>query len=393
MADSRIPLGINQLDISGPMAARAQVQQNAITNQRNAGIDQMNQQQHAQSMEAGKLQMEGQKTQNTANSMELRRSALQRLAMDGVAFDNLVQQGDLQSAAVLGQQMKQVMTQAEIPTQEIDKLLSSFRNPEQLKTESAAMRRRVEASASQIFADVKDGKGNVVAQRNTQTGQLTGTPEAMRPEQSNMLDAYLKQLNIEGQQLQNQRLTGQIEQDKVAGDIKNQEAATKANEATQRQTSIQTEAARAFELTGKLLNNKSLNAAVGPLDSRLPTFRAGTADFEADVKELENLLTLGNLNRMTGVLSESDIRILANAASGLSSSGSEERTRSKLQEIQSRLSQSPGVMQMLQQQAAQPQQQSMTGTVDRSAPADGQTATNPQTGQRVVMRNGQWEPL
>lgn len=181
MADSRIPLGINQLDISGPLAARAQVQQNAITNQRNAGIDQMNQAQHAQSMQAGELQMQGQRTQNTAQSMELRRSALQRLAMDGVAFDNLVQQGDLQSAAVLGQQMKQVMTQAEIPTQEIDKLLSSFRNPEQLKAESAAMRRRVEASASQIFADVKDDKGNVVAQRRTDTGELSEAPKGMNP--------------------------------------------------------------------------------------------------------------------------------------------------------------------------------------------------------------------
>src|SRR5688572_22124473 len=116
MADSRIPLGINQLDISGPLAARQQVQQTAIANQRNAGIDQMNQAQHAQSMESGALQIQGQKTQNTAQSMELRRSALQVLAVNGVAFDNLVQQGDLQSAAVLGQEMKQTMTQAQIPT-------------------------------------------------------------------------------------------------------------------------------------------------------------------------------------------------------------------------------------------------------------------------------------
>jgi hypothetical protein len=208
------------------------------------------------------------------------------------------------------------------------------------------------------------------------------------------MEAYIQGLEVQNQQLTNQRLQGQIQQDQVAGDIRNQEAATKANEATQRQQSIQTEAARAYSLTDSLLNNKSLSAAVGPLDSRLPTFRSGTADFEADIKELENLLTLGNLNRMTGVLSESDIRILANAASGLSSSGSEERTRAKLQEIQSRLSQSPGVMQMLQsQQGAQPQAGTRTGTVDRSSPAEGQTATNPQTGQRVVMRNGQWEPL
>jgi len=394
MADSRIPLGITQLDISGPLAARAQVQQNALTNERNAGIDQMNQAQHAQSMESGALQIEGQKTQNTANSLELRRGALQVLAVNGVAFDNLVQKGDLQSAAVIGQEMKQTMTQAGIPTEEIDKLLGHFRNPEQLKQESAAMRRRVEASASQIFADIKDDKGNIVAQRNNQTGQLSGTPEALNPQQSNMLDQYLKQLNVEGQQLQNQRTQQQITTDQQQTGmreqefaLKQQEAQTKMTENQQRQSSITTETQRAYDLTTRMLSNpEALNNVAGPISSRLPTIRGSSADTEADLKELENLLTLGNLNRMTGVLSETDIKILANAASGISTAASEGRMQAKLQEIQSRLAQNPAVQRNAQPAATQ-QAPSQGGF------QEGVTATNPQTGQKAVYRNGQWEPL
>ena len=110
-----------------------------------------------------------------------------------------------------------------------------------------------------------------------------------------------------------------------------------------------TEAQRAYTLAGSLLSNDSgLKGATGPVSGRLPSFRESTTTFEADLKELENLLTLGNLGRMTGVLSESDIRILANAASGISTTASEDRMREKLGQIQERLSANPAVMEMLQ---------------------------------------------
>jgi hypothetical protein len=365
MANSAIPLSIQNLDIQPALNAR---QQN-ITNQRNSRIDQLNEQQFAQNTRMNEAQLAGQQQQNKAGQMAIDKAGLQMIATDAKQFDQLVQSDNLQGAIQIGQKIKGTMQRYGMDTSEADNLLRLFNNPPALKQASAQMMQRLAPMSEAIFSDVKNEQGQLVGQRGPD-GRLAEIPQGMRPpEQASAMEAYIQGLEVQNQQLTNQRLQGQIQQDQVAGDIRNQEAATKANEATQRQQSIQTEAARAYSLTDSLLNNKSLSAAVGPLDSRLPTFRSGTADFEADIKELENLLTLGNLNRMTGVLSESDIRILANAASGLSSSGSEERTRAKLQEIQSRLSQSPGVMQMLQSQPSQPtpqRQGTVTGTVDRS---------------------------
>lgn len=63
----------------------------------------------------------------------------------------------------------------------------------------------------------------------------------------------------------------------------------------------------------------------------------GTEGFDAEIAfdQLKDTLTLGNLGKMSGVLSESDIRILSSAASGLEYGMSEEALQQRLQEIRS----------------------------------------------------------
>lgn len=101
---------------------------------------------------------------------------------------------------------------------------------------------------------------------------------------------------------------------------------------------ISSELGRANILVDKLLSNTSgLAGSTGPISSRFPSLRGATVDFEADLSELQSLLTLGNLGRMTGVLSESDIKIIREAASGLQIGGSEIRMKQKLAEIGERL--------------------------------------------------------
>lgn len=51
--------------------------------------------------------------------------------------------------------------------------------------------------------------------------------------------------------------------------------------------------------------------------STLFNIRPGTVDAEAQIDQLVSLLTLGNLNKMSGVLSDSDIKILAGAGTKL----------------------------------------------------------------------------
>ena len=68
----------------------------------------------------------------------------------------------------------------------------------------------------------------------------------------------------------------------------------------------------------ELLNHPGLNNAVGPNFLARPASPFGAqADFEAKAEQLKNLLTLDNLNLMSGVLTDKDIEILSGAASRL----------------------------------------------------------------------------
>jgi hypothetical protein len=123
---------------------------------------------------------------------------------------------------------------------------------------------------------------------------------------------------------------------KTQSDVETISTATTAR--NEKAALVATELGRANVLVDKLLSNTGgLSGATGAISSRIPSLRGATVDFEADLSELQSLLTLGNLGRMTGVLSESDIKILREAASGLQIGGSEDRMRKKLAEIGDRL--------------------------------------------------------
>ena len=123
---------------------------------------------------------------------------------------------------------------------------------------------------------------------------------------------------------------------KTQSDVETISTATTAR--NEKATLVATELGRANVLVDKLLSNTGgLSGATGAISSRIPSLREATVDFEADLSELQSLLTLGNLGRMTGVLSESDIKILREASSGLQIGGSERRMREKLAEIGDRL--------------------------------------------------------
>lgn len=87
---------------------------------------------------------------------------------------------------------------------------------------------------------------------------------------------------------------------------------------TNQEQMIIDEAKTAYMIAKELRDNKSgLQGAVGPISSRLPSISEDTVEFESKLDYLQSLLTLGNLGRMTGVLSESDLALLSKAASGL----------------------------------------------------------------------------
>ena len=105
------------------------------------------------------------------------------------------------------------------------------------------------------------------------------------------------------------------------------------------------ETSRALERVERLLNSDNLGKITGP-ETQIPIIGGAQASMARDelndLQVLGNLLTMTNLGRMTGVLSESDIRLISSAASGMDigESGtpiSEERLRDTLRQIKDRM--------------------------------------------------------
>ena len=94
---------------------------------------------------------------------------------------------------------------------------------------------------------------------------------------------------------------------------------------------------RALVVAQRMANNTDGMAGATGLDASLPSLRAATREFEADLKELTSLLTMANLGRLTGVLSNSDILLIGNAASGIDPKAGEPRMIASLSEIEGRL--------------------------------------------------------
>lgn len=350
MADTRIPLSADQVDVVSPLLLLAQRQrQNKIDKQQEEDrarqikrediadaqtLEVLNQQSRVRD-----AQLSNAETQGKSANLNLRRQALQVIASDGIAFNELVQNGNIQGAAILGQELKRTMKTIGASTEEFDNILSMLgKDQAGAKAASAKAVEALTPHLPKIFEDIEDDQGNVVGQRNTETNQLSSAPSSLGPgNQSSQLDLYIKELEA-------LRLGKQIESDEAKTAALNLKTAREQEKNDARKSQIQAEAQRAYDLATKMINNLSgLEGSTGPISSRLPSFKKNTLDFESDIVELENLLTLGNLERMTGVLSETDIRILANAASGLDLGGSESRMMDKLREIQRRLSQIPNI--------------------------------------------------
>lgn len=124
-----------------------------------------------------------------------------------------------------------------------------------------------------------------------------------------------------------------------------QKAKQESPEAQEQRRLKEQEADRTIGLIDRLLKSEDLGSISGA-STTVPVVGAAQAftarDELNDLKALSNLLTMGNLGRMSGVLSESDIRLIANAASGIEvgeygTPVSESRLREILREIRQRM--------------------------------------------------------
>lgn len=86
-------------------------------------------------------------------------------------------------------------------------------------------------------------------------------------------------------------------------------------------------------LARELRNHSGVGAAFGVLDSRMPTLRQSTADAEVLRDALISKLTMENINKMKGVLSDSDIRIIQQASTTLRGQMSDQAAAAELDRL------------------------------------------------------------
>jgi hypothetical protein len=91
-----------------------------------------------------------------------------------------------------------------------------------------------------------------------------------------------------------------------------------------------------------LRKHGGLNGAFGAWGARIPTMRQGTADAEVLLNSLSSLLTMENMGKMKGVLSDSDMKVLRQASTTLSPSMSESAARAELERIAQTMSKTTG---------------------------------------------------
>lgn len=92
-------------------------------------------------------------------------------------------------------------------------------------------------------------------------------------------------------------------------------------------------ASKALSIVSTLQSSPAMNAAVGPVSSRIPTVRGATADFESQFNSLKSLLTLENMGIMKGVLSDSDMKVLQQASTALNLGMSQSGFKQELEKV------------------------------------------------------------
>ncbi len=88
------------------------------------------------------------------------------------------------------------------------------------------------------------------------------------------------------------------------------------------------------EAASALLKHPGRPSAFGVIDARLPTFRQATRDAEILRDRVKAMLTMENMNKMKGVLSDSDMKILQQASTSLDGAMSDPAAVAELTRVQ-----------------------------------------------------------
>lgn len=184
----------------------------------------------------------------------------------------------------------------------------------------------------------------------------TGTPDLYAGLSTQ--EAAIQQARDEKERLDAERATAE-EKRRVAQEEREQSTFTQEEEEAKRmQEAIKAEMLQVVGITNKLLNpsvysDKVFEASTGAFEGGNPLFGAtftlgadyqDVTNFTNDISYLQDLSTLENLGRMTGVLSENDIALLRQAATGINLKSDANELKRRLGDLNKKIVEKLGVM-------------------------------------------------
>lgn len=185
MVDSTISLRAIPLDVRTPMVNKRALEQQQLQNERQARIDKQNAGLAAQQGQINDLTIQGlEKDLATVDPATLR-ATLEGTALDVVAIGDVLERGDFDSARIIAEDMIPALEAVNLPTGEVQRFLQIVeQQPDQALPYIQTQIQSLTPYLPELFVDVEGENGQPVAQRNLQTGQLSGVPESMQqPEQ------------------------------------------------------------------------------------------------------------------------------------------------------------------------------------------------------------------
>ncbi len=444
MPNTNIPLQVKQVDVANPLMILAQRERQEKQDQRQSGIDALAATESGQRQQVNDLQIQQLKQQLEKVDPQLLKQGLQSIAVDSIAVQELLKNGDAESAALLAQGIKATSSTLGLPSQEVDNFINLLGNNPQAA--SQYWDRQVDVvrqNMPAIFTVEKDAQGNPVAQRNSQTGQLLDVPKGMQP------NGGQQSLSQFGGQIEVKDEAGNLffattSRDPSTGQAKTVLSPISGDQSTQPQGGLRIVGQfgeTGSERTGRAVDEATGTTAARELETRasdLMTRGVAAAESTATIRRAISLLDVvetggpeafalavkqglgiegadeGELSNTLGKSVLSQLRETFGAAFT-------ENEGNRLARIEASFNKSPATNKRLLGQALRIAENTARraseaakergqnevvadiedlltfdlGIDPQSAQQDAgaQTATNPQTGERIILRNGKWEEL
>lgn len=138
-----------------------------------------------------------------------------------------------------------------------------------------------------------------------------------------------------------------------------------------------------------LSDEDTLRAAVGTSAWRGSIPGTKTRSMAGKLEQLQNMMTAENLGLLKGAMSDNDIKFLRNISTNMDRYQDEDSFLSEMKRVGKNLAKAQN--QIAKKYGAPIESFDQPSTQKPSQPA--QTAVNPQTGERLILRNGKWEPM